>query len=239
MDSGICEGLVFQGIAEAQRVTDNYFFILDTKLALFTLWQSPSFLIVLIFTDPKVGQSTEGNWLSTTELCSLTSGSCSLFTNLPELSYHPRAVRIDNRRVFVLPNQNGRAWIFNQNGNTFSQIPNLLEKRDRASVGLINGEEIVVAGGSGSKTSEIFNIATNEWRQGPDLPINGDLCCTSSVQYGNSFLIVGGFNGGVQDSILRYDSSNHKWVTLPQKLDTGRDNFAAFLIPNYCGKIGC
>ncbi len=66
---------------------------------------------------------------------------------------------------------------------------------------------IVVAGGdigAGRRTTDILDLATMEWREGPSLP--HDYCEMDSVQYGNTFALVGGLCNGVVDEVYLYDS---------------------------------
>ena len=89
-----------------------------------------------------------------------------------------------------------------------------------------------MAGGQNSKTSEIFDLATQTWRYGPDLPVSNQLYWGASVPYGDTFLIIGGYDYEYSDSILSFDPTLDSWVELPQKLTQGRNKFAAFLAPD-------
>ncbi len=66
----------------------------------------------------------------------------------------------------------------------------------------------MVAGGtSEGYSTEIFDLATKEWRSGPQLP--RDLRFTDSLQYGDSFALVGGFDIEAQEyvnTIYLYDA---------------------------------
>ena len=59
----------------------------------------------------------------------------------------------------------------------------------------------------------------------------------SSIQYGNTFVIVGGDerNGTDQykSSVIKFDTDTRSWMDLPQVLATGRSEFAAFLVPDW------
>ena len=83
-----------------------------------------------------------------------------------------------------------------------------------------------------ASSSEIFDTQTQEWQMGLDLPDGQELCCGNSVQYKDTFLIIGGENGGIQDAILEFDPVNYKWKVLPHKLKTARNSSAAVLVPN-------
>ena len=179
------------------------------------------------------GYNAEDLFFQSTEICSPSSG-CTEFVDLPEESFSTQAVRIDQKRIFVLPNDQGHAWIFNQEDNSFQRIPDLTQKRRKPVIGFINGHEVVVAGGVQTRSSEIFDLNINEWRIGPPLPVTYYLESATSVQYQNSFLIVGGRDSflGYQDSIIKFDPVNYGWQMMPQRLQRKRCEFAAFLVPD-------
>ena len=71
----------------------------------------------------------------------------------------------------------------------------------------------MVSGGDGEMSTEIFDIATNSWWYGPDLPhaVHG----ASSVQYEDTFILLG---GELDHEILKFDNLNYVWISLPQRL---------------------
>ena len=174
-------------------------------------------------------------FLESTEICSPLTG-CSAYLDLPENFHYIGVVRINKTHIFILPNKVGEAWIFNQKDETFQKLPDMLEHRMDGMVGFTKKNEIVVAGGTDSKTSEIFNLDTMKWRMGPDFPVITDLYGARAVQYQDSFLIVSGYDRGGRGtyltSILKFDHVNYEWIALPSKLQKGRSLFAAFLIPD-------
>ncbi len=90
----------------------------------------------------------------------------------------------------------------------------------------------MVAGGHfGSQTlnhTEIYNTATREWRQGPNLP--RPIESMSSVQYEDTFLLVGGLNS-IQflDIIYQYDQTSQTWIRREERLSTPRGYLDAVL----------
>ena len=53
------------------------------------------------------------------------------------------------------------------------------------------------------------------------------------MQFGNSFLQVGGWNNGSNfDRIFKFDEIDYKWIELEKKLDKPRGVFNAFLVPD-------
>ncbi len=102
------------------------------------------------------------------------------------------------------------------------------------SCGLINspenGLEVVLAGYG---TSEIFNVDSGVWREGPDLP---NLYLATSAQIGNTFVIVGGYDGfGFLDTIYSFDEVNYEWIELPQKLQRVKQDPGVVALPRNAG----
>ena len=170
--------------------------------------------------------------LNSTEICSPTS-SCRDFVDLPEITDdNPQVVRVNGSHIFVMPNDQGRAWMFNQDDNTFHRLPDMMEARWTAVAGLINEREIVVAGGYLSKTSEILDLDKNEWREGPDLPVATEIYAPRSVQFEDSFVIVGGTGNNNGKGILKFNARNYTWEVLPHHFQKARYDGAAFLVPD-------
>ncbi len=63
--------------------------------------------------------------------------------------------------------------------------------------------------------SEIYNTATQEWRQGPNLPET--VAYMSSMQYEDTFLLVG---GAFLDTIYQYDQTSETWILREERLST-------------------
>ena len=109
---------------------------------------------------------------------------------------------------------------------------------DAAFAGVIegrNGEtEVVLAGGHRrGSDAEIFSPASNAWRNIEPMPhaaYDG-----ASVQYGDSFLAIGGSDGDTNsqdlDSVHRFDVETDSWVELPHRMEEARAFFPAFLVP--------
>ena len=93
--------------------------------------------------------------------------------------------------------------------------------------------DVVVAGGYHNHVilshTEIYNTATQKWRQGPTLPQpNAGM---SSVQYRNTFLLVGGYNSKHHlDTIYQYNQSSETWILRPERLSRAKDWMGAALV---------
>ena len=91
---------------------------------------------------------------------------------------------------------------------------------------------VVVAGGFSSSKSFIFNLDTETWRRGPELPAT--LYGGASVQLQETFLVVSGVEGGINlsKSIFKFVTSPEEgWIELPQQLWSGLTNCDAILVP--------
>jgi hypothetical protein len=188
-----------------------------------------------------IGGDDGVSWLRSSEECNPISGVCQPYVlTLPEESEYPQLVQINSSLAFLWPKPNyGGAYLWQIDTNEVTALPELrYSDREGAVAGLVNRngqQEIVVVGGYGSST-EILNLSTLEWRNGPDLPVGISWDSGRSVPFGNSFLIV----AGVQyvtiyiEDIYLFDEDNYEWTTLPQKLQTPRSFFPAVLVPeNY------
>ena len=174
--------------------------------------------------------------LSTTELLNNT-GDFNTYTALPTSRSGHSAVKINNTHVAILGHyaSNRNQYIHDRIAGSWTNYPSLVN-RAGAQGGLVIypnlTQVLVIAGGNGLNSSEIFSLERKTWQPGPDLPVdmvyNGQ-----SVQYRDSFLIVGGRNSSYSKSIIRFDAIKEDWVILEQELATARDQFAAFTIPDY------
>ena len=180
-----------------------------------------------------LGGYSSGNWKKTTEYCSFTSG-CTRTQNLPEEAYYPEAIKISEDLIFV-KGSGLHSWFFNLTDSLFYPLPDALENLSSGSLGFINGHEVVIAGGSNTKKSQIVDLDTYEWRFGPDLPVFDELSMPAAVQFEDSFLVMGGWDTldhRYQDRIFKFDPVNYEWEILPHKLQMARSSFTAILVPS-------
>ena len=107
---------------------------------------------------------------------------------------------------------------FDTSFKRISPLP-LLKIKTRSSV---NGISFSPYGGS----SEILDLDLDQvgWKVGPDLP--KPLYGGASVQYEDSFLLVGGFSTAARvasTSLFTFEVETGLWRELPQKLTMGHD----------------
>jgi hypothetical protein len=165
----------------------------------------------------------------------------SSFIPLPDGdTYHVMLKHNDTQYVMVGGfHLQGDVFLFNTETELWTPLdPPMPTNRNSPFAGIVTHQdgkkELVVAGGCGESSSEIYSFESLSWRTGPVLPIAGDLCFGASVQYENTFLVVGGGNviSGEEPDIYKYDPDNESWITLAENLKNGRERFAAFLVPN-------
>ena len=87
-------------------------------------------------------------------------------------------------------------------------------------------------GGYAVATTEIYSMASLEWRSGPPMP--EQLSFGASVPYGNTFLTVGGSresDGRYSKNIYSYDPNRSNWIKVNKELKYPRSGFVAFTTP--------
>ena len=94
-----------------------------------------------------------------------------------------------------------------------------------------NGKKklMVTAGGTDALTN-ILDLDTLEWKTGLDLP--NAAIHAASVPYKNTFLVVGGNDGGFLDTIYEFHPETEVWITRSETLMTARHAHTAFLVPD-------
>ena len=126
------------------------------------------------------------------------------------------------------------SWMFDKAEEQWTQLPNS-GLRDGSYAGLVtypSGENaVVVAGGYYRSNSVIFNLETETWRSGPDLPTR--LGGGASVQLQDTFLVVTGNDpetGFESEAIYKFVTSPEEgWLQLPHKCRTVTSD--AILVP--------
>ena len=188
------------------------------------------------------GENNSGN-LDETEVLRSNSSSFTLYYTLPARRRWHNLVNIDGNQVMLLSGQGDYytdTYVFDDTLNTWTNGPELSEGRYSGQAGLVtftNGTKFIVAtGGDTERTTEILNLDDEDpqWFFGPSLPYyiyNG-----ASVQYGNTFLIVGGdAPQGKLNTLWMYDMDIGNWTLLDQTLEIPRAYTTAFFVPDeYC-----
>ena len=139
---------------------------------------------------------------------------------------NPCIARISDDEAFVTAIPRGEdtetnfAWIFNMKTNTWQRIDNTLQKRSGSACGFIqtnSGRFVVLTGGSDTTSTEILNLDTLAWSNGPNLPFNGQVQGASMVSASQELLLIGGnTKTDVLGNILRMNSSMSSWDNVGQ-----------------------
>ena len=105
------------------------------------------------------------------------------------------------------------AYRYVKQDNRWDQKADMIENRLKLACGKVTNpatgkEEVVAAGGASDNvalsSTEIYTVEDNTWRQG--MPLPKALKQAASLQYEDSFLILGGHDGGCSDSIYKVES---------------------------------
>ena len=80
----------------------------------------------------------------------------------------------------------------------------------------------VVAGGRNKQTSEILDLDTLTWRDGP--PFSSIVDRSSSTQYGNTLVVV------AANGIYEFDPEHEAWITLDETLDPARSEVVPIFV---------
>ena len=99
-----------------------------------------------------------------------------------------------------LDESTNRVWMFDWELNQWSEFQPMQEKRISSMCGKLKDGRILVAGGTGSKSTEIYDPKLQKWTLGEDLPSyweNGHM-----VSYKDTVLIVNGWTKMYQSLVL-------------------------------------
>eukprot|EP00095_Tigriopus_kingsejongensis_P009442 maker-scaffold108_size357748-snap-gene-2.16 protein:Tk09442 transcript:maker-scaffold108_size357748-snap-gene-2.16-mRNA-1 annotation:"tyw4_yarli ame: full" len=155
--------------------------------------------------------------------------------DLPERKTGHCLIRVNETSYFMMGTANyyehetTKLWLYSFPEAKWEPLPSLQSVRreppmcglisEKARDGTVINEVVIV---DGEYPTEILNLNTLEWRRGPPLPV--EFRYGTTIQYGNSFLILGGLVNekasfrGLQKgelelkSILEYDIDTQKWL---------------------------
>eukprot|EP00094_Tigriopus_californicus_P006431 TCALIF_06193-PA protein Name:"Similar to kel-10 Kelch repeat-containing protein kel-10 (Caenorhabditis elegans)" AED:0.19 eAED:0.75 QI:33/0.5/0.33/1/1/1/3/0/228 len=152
-------------------------------------------------------------------------------------------------KIFVVGGNDGSlpvktVYIYDFSTDEWTAQPPLKQVRSWAFCGSVTDSEsgsvteIVVAGGTFQTkplaTSEIFDLKTKSWRQGPSLPT--PIFSGASVNHDQSFILVGGSDGvNARDELLTYDPELKEFVVLAAKLRKPRQDHVAIIVEDSPG----
>ena len=171
--------------------------------------------------------------LFTTEICTF-DGGCRAYVDLPEAAEFHNIVKV-NETHFIF-HYYGKAWMFDRSIHEWIPLPDTLVVRDFAQAELVefpDGHKVVMlAGGSLTKSTEMFDLTKETWVPGDDLPVVLNIFFGgSTVQFEKTMYIFGGIDGVVKSSVIKYDTVLGEWTQLPTHLTMVRDFSTAILMP--------
>ncbi len=139
----------------------------------------------------------------------------------------------------------GKTFYFTFGEESWTEGPKLKNKRAIHSCGKIRRNKesqemnIIVAGGfdgaSRLSSVEILDEGSNEWQTGPELPFGIDESQMVEDQHGGAVLIGGvSSSAGILDTLyqLPHGGQDAVWTKMEQKMNTGRYDYTAFLVPD-------
>ena len=100
--------------------------------------------------------------------------------------------------------------------------------RDPARILIVGGNTRVA---EEDNRSEVFNLQRGEWEVGPEIPGLYALSGSVSVPYGDTFLLVGGYETTVLDKIFQYDPVNNEFFEREERLAVARGSHAVIPFP--------
>jgi N-acetylneuraminic acid mutarotase len=139
----------------------------------------------------------------------------------------------------------GKTFYFTFGEESWTEGPELKNKRGWHSCGKIRRNKesqemsIIVAGGwDGSSylsSVEILDKGSNEWQTGPELPF-GIVDSQMVEDQNGGVVLIGGYSSsaGRLDTLyqLPHGGQDAVWIKMEQKMQTGRHEHTAFMVPD-------
>ena len=161
--------------------------------------------------------------------------------DMPEAMTAHSLIALNSTTVMTLgqegPIKNDKTYLFNFESNQWTEGKNLKDPTFETHAGLVtypDEQDIVVVSGGASLKTSIFHLDENHWTLGKDFP--GPLRRGTSVQHGNTFIIVGGTNN-LKDlnTIWMFEPRYRRWILQDKTLKVPRSWATAIFVPqNLC-----
>ncbi len=159
-----------------------------------------------------------------------------------DLSAHCQ-VEIDLIHVFIAEGETGRTWILDWETQKFIEQESMASPKELPGCGKIinfDGEIEVVVASLGE--SEIFNLSSGTWRQGPDVPVYGSRF--GYDQLGDTFVLAGGEDDtGVDltflEEVLVFDPIHYQWIIKPHVINPARYGAGVAAVPEEFFTVSC
>ena len=158
------------------------------------------------------------------------------------------AAEYEDNKVF-LANFDSQ-WVVDLSGDeaAWTQLPLMPGTASRRSDGACGavkassggGMDLIFAGGRETdpvSTVTVYNTASGEWRDGPDLPLPAYEM--AYLPFGDSFVLVGGLTDDRDmDEIFGYDPQQGEWFQFSESLSERKRSVAAFSVgEEYCESL--
>ncbi len=150
---------------------------------------------------------------------------------LPAPMYHPCQLTLNDTHIFIADMEHHDGfYILDWQTGEWSEKMDMDRTRTWPACGVVksaaNGVEVVIVG---EGTSDILNLESMAWREGPGLPYAFDY---GYNQVGDTFVLVGGYDGNYLDAVYVFDNDSYQFVQLEQTLKTSRYLPAVVAIPD-------
>ena len=178
---------------------------------------------------------TENGWTTAalSPLAVFMSGHCMVHLDATRIMF------IGGRHNY---NRSPETYIYNYDDNTWEKGPDLNSRRENHACGKIlkdkmsNEFTVIVAGGFNEEymdSVEVLDMESMSWTTGPSLTVGTYFASMVEIPSGGVLLVGGSsltFN--YLNTIHMLEHAEDSWQELDQKLETGRKEFTAFLIPD-------
>ena len=158
----------------------------------------------------------------TSEIYNFLTNTSSFFFDLPIEGSVAHTIVKWNETHYVMCGLSKKFFIVDITvGAPWTQLPDSTNYHTRSMCGKVtaeNGtEELVIAGGTAGPTTEIYNMASNTWRFGNDIPgaapLNNAFCLADNLQ--QSFFCAGGQSGSGPSSytsrVVYFNRTTYDW----------------------------
>lgn len=197
----------------------------------------------------------DGSYLSTGELLEADGSFSTEVLPEPDGSSLGCLVRVSDTQLMLVGGESAydylrSAHLYDFERDEWELLPPMRFARRAAACGVTRrrdgGEggdtvtEVVVAGGEDYSTEfrlvEIFSVEERQWRLASPMPLPVEFA--STVQYGDSFLLVGGYDNANDEflsAIWEYLPEDDDWVLYGRSLGVPRSDTAVIPLPDYVG----
>ncbi len=186
------------------------------------------------------------DYIAATEILDSTNPGIMTFETFDRLPIRASAhnvVAINDTSVFFLDGaaisgeELVRCWIYDLNTGTWNRMEDMPVSKWLPAAGYAESSDgarrfIVVTGGNNDQSTWMFDLHGEFWKPGNDIPTENARSMTSVPFKGTTFLLVGGGWSDPSDQIFEFEPDAETLIERPERLKTGKDQTAAFMIPD-------